>query len=42
MRTNKNCKQALLLLKQSKKTNKPVVVILTGKSGDIIDDVKRQ
>lgn len=40
--TNKNCKQALLLLKQSKKTNKPVQVILTVMHGDIIDDVKRQ
>jgi len=42
MRTNKNCKQALALLKQSKKTNKPVLVILTEKFGDVIADVRRQ
>jgi len=42
MLTNKNCKRALLLLKQSKKTNKPVQVILTEMNGDIIDKVKRQ
>lgn len=42
MLTNKNCKHALLLLKQSKKAGKPVLVILTEKYGDIIDDVKRQ
>lgn len=42
MLTNKNCKRALALLKQSKKTNKPVLVILTEKHGDIIDDVKQQ
>lgn len=42
MLTNKNCKQALLLLKQSKKANKPVLVILTEKYGDVIDNVKRQ
>jgi hypothetical protein len=41
MRTNKNCKQALVLLKQSKKTNKPVLVILTEKFGDIIEQVKK-
>jgi hypothetical protein len=38
--TNKNCKQALLLLKQSKKTNRPVQVILTQMHEDIIDDVR--
>lgn len=42
MRTNKNCKTALLLLKQSKKTNKPVLVILTEKSEDVIEDVRRK
>jgi hypothetical protein len=42
MRTNKNCKQALMLLKQSKKTNKPVLVILTEKFGDVIDQVKKK
>ena len=42
MRTNKNCKQALQLLKQSKKTNKPVLVMLTEKSGDVIEDVRRK
>ncbi|MFM6925911.1 MAG: hypothetical protein ACKOU7_10460 [Ferruginibacter sp.] len=42
MLTNKNCKQALLMLKQSKKAGNPVLVILTEKYGDIIDDVKRQ
>lgn len=42
MRTNKNCKKALALLKQSKKTNKPVQVILTEKFGDIIYDVRQQ
>jgi hypothetical protein len=42
MRTNKNCKKALALLKQSKKTNKPVQVILTEKFGDIIDDVRKK
>jgi hypothetical protein len=41
MRNNKNCKTALLLLKQSKKTNKPVLVILTKKFGDVIDQVKK-
>ena len=41
MLTNKNCKQALVLLKQSKKTNKPVLVILTEKYGDVIDLVKK-
>jgi hypothetical protein len=41
MRSNKNCKQALLLLKQSKKTNKPVQVILTEKFGDVIEDVRK-
>jgi hypothetical protein len=42
MITNKNCKHALRLLKQSKKNSKPVLVILTEKYGDIIDDVKLQ
>lgn len=42
MLTNKNCKKALILLKESKKTNKPVQVILTVMHGDIIYDVKRQ
>lgn len=42
MRNNKNCKQALVLLKQSKKTNKPVQVILTEKLGDVIEDVRRK
>jgi hypothetical protein len=42
MRTNKNCKQALALLKQSKKNNKPVLVILTEKFGDVIEDVRRR
>lgn len=42
MRTNKNCKTALLLLKQSKKTNKPVMVILTETFGDVIEDVRRK
>jgi len=42
MRSNKNCKQALLLLQRSKKTNKPVQVILTEKFGDIIEDVRRK
>lgn len=42
MRNNKNCKQALLLLQRSKKTNKPVQVILTEKFGDIIEDVKKK
>jgi hypothetical protein len=41
MRTNKNCKQALLLLERSRKTNKPVLVILTEKYGDVIDLVKK-
>jgi hypothetical protein len=41
MRKNKNCKQALVLLKQSKKTNKPVLVILTEKFGDVIAEVKK-
>jgi hypothetical protein len=42
MRNNKNCKAALVLLKQSKKNNKPVLVILTEKFGDTIYDVKRK
>jgi hypothetical protein len=42
MRTNKTCKQALALLKQSKKTNKPVLVILTEKFGDVIAEVKKK
>lgn len=42
MRTNKNCKTALLLLKQSKKTNKPLLVVLTEKFGDVIEDVRRR
>jgi hypothetical protein len=42
MRTNKNCKRALALLKASKKNNKPVQVILTEKFGDIIEDVRRR
>ena len=42
MRKNKNCKQALVLLKQSKKTNKPVQVILTEKFGDVIAEVRKQ
>ena len=42
MRTNKNCKTALLLLKQSKKTNKPVLIILTEKYGDVIEEVKKK
>ena len=41
MRTNKNCKRALVLLKESKKTNKPVLVILTEKFGDVIQNVKK-
>jgi len=41
MLTNENCKQALVLLKQSKKTNKPVLVVLTEKYGDVIDLVKK-
>jgi hypothetical protein len=41
MRNNKNCKAALVLLKQSKKANKPVLVILTEKFGDVIDQVKK-
>jgi hypothetical protein len=41
MRNNKNCKAALVLLKQSKKTNKPVQVTLTEKFGDVIDQVKK-
>jgi len=40
MLANKNCKQSLVLLKQSKKANKPVLVILTEKYGDVIDQVK--
>lgn len=39
LRTNKNCKQALALLRQSKKTKKPVMVFLTEKFGDVIADV---
>jgi hypothetical protein len=42
MRNNKNCNQALILLKQSKKTNKPVLVILTEKIGAVIEDVRRK
>ncbi|MBL7700844.1 MAG: hypothetical protein JNM14_01220 [Ferruginibacter sp.] len=42
MRKNKNCKQALALLKQSKKNNKPVLVILTEKFGDVIAEVKKK
>jgi len=42
MRKNKNCKRALVLLKQSKKTNKPVLVILTEKFGDVIAEVKKK
>jgi hypothetical protein len=42
MRKNKNCKQALVLLKQSKKTNKPLLVILTEKFGDVIAEVKKK
>ena len=42
MRANKNCKRALVILKQSKKTNKPVLVILTEKMGDVIEDVRRK
>jgi hypothetical protein len=42
MRANKNCKRALALLKESKKTNKPVLVILTEKFGDVIEEVKRR
>ncbi len=42
MRKNKNCKEALVILKQSKKSNKPVLVILTEKFGDIIEEVKRK
>jgi hypothetical protein len=41
MRKNKNCKVALQLLKQSKKTNQPVLVILTEKFGDVIEEVKK-
>ncbi len=41
MRNNKNCKAALLLLKHSKKTNKPVLVILTEQFGDVIAEVKK-
>lgn len=41
MRKNKNCSRALQLLKQSKKHNRPVQVILTEKFGDIIDDVRK-
>ena len=41
MRTNKNCKEALALLKQSKKTNKPVLVMLTEIFGDVIQEVKK-
>jgi len=40
MRTNKNCKNAIVLLKQSKKTNKPVLVILTEKFGEVIEHVR--
>jgi hypothetical protein len=42
LRNNKNCKAALVLLKQSKKANKPVLVILTEKFGDVIYDVKKK
>lgn len=41
MRTNKNCKEALALLKQSKKKNKPVLVMLTEIFGDVIQEVKK-
>jgi len=41
MRNNKNCKRALVLLRQSKKTNKPVRVTLTALNGDVIADVKK-
>jgi hypothetical protein len=41
MRKNKNCSRALQLLKQSKKHNQPVQVILTEKFGAIIDEVKK-
>ena len=39
MRKNKNCATALRLLKQSKKSNLPVMVYLTEKYSDIIDRV---
>lgn len=42
MRTNKNCSKVLTLLKQSKKSNKPVLVILTEKFGDVIAEVKKK
>lgn len=42
MRKNKNCKRALAILKESKKTNKPVLVILTEQLGDVIEDVRRK
>jgi len=41
MRNNKNCKRALVLLRQSRKTNKPVLVTLTELNGDVIADVKK-
>lgn len=42
IRANKNCKRALVILKESKKNNRPVLVILTEKFGDIIEDVRRK
>lgn len=41
MRKNKNCSRALELLKQSKKNNRPVQVMLTEQFGDIIDEVRK-
>ncbi len=40
-RKNKNCKSALLLLKNAKKNDAPVLIFLTENFGDVIADVKK-